>query len=309
MKQIKQKSAYRVKSNYDVKVNFIIKKEAQLLDFLLVNLTGYSRNNIKSLLKNHQVVLNGNPTKQFDYLLVPGDSLDILKNRHFAPSKIELDIIYEDDELICINKPEELLTIASDKEKTRTAYREVNAYLRLKDLRARALIVHRLDKQTSGVLLFAKNHNLQKRLQDNWNDLVLSRKYYAIVMGNMPKKEDHLEMYLKENDYNLMYVTKDTRNGKKSILDYKVVKESEKYSLLDVSIDSGRKNQIRVMLGSIGHYVIGDDKYGEPDNPLKRLGLHAYELSLIHPATKKKLLFKAKTPPSFTALFSKEKVK
>jgi len=302
-----QKSGIKIKSNYDVKQNIIVRKEGELLSYLLENLHGYSRNNIKSLLKNHQIVVNGTPIRQFDYLVMIGDSVDILKNRHFEPTKHPLDIIFEDDEMIVINKDSGLLTIASDKEKSRTAYQEVTSYLRLTNIRARAFIVHRIDKGTSGVLMFAKNPNLQKRLQDNWNDLVLARGYMAIVMGKMQNKSDKLEMYLQENNFNLMYVTKNTREGKKSLLEYTVKKENPKYSLLDVHIDSGRKNQIRVMLGHLGHYVIGDDKYGEPDNPIKRLGLHAYELILIHPVTRKKLIFRAKLPESFNKVFASDK--
>ena len=301
-----QKSGIKIKSNYDVIASLVVKKEEQLLTYLLENLKGFSRNNIKTLLKNNQVVVNGEPIRQFDYLLAIGFTVDILKNRHFEPTKTDLDIIYEDEEIIVINKNAGLLTIASDTERSNTAYQAVNSYLHLKDLRAKAFVCHRLDKGTSGVLLFAKNMKLQKKLQDNWNDLVLHRGYNAICMGHFDKKEDHLEMYLKENSFRLMYVTQDRKTGRKCLLDYVVKKESKNYSLLDVHIDSGRKNQIRVMLGELGHFIIGDDKYGEPDNPLKRLGLHAYELTLIHPYTKKKMIFKAKMPDGFDKLFVKE---
>ena len=298
-----QKSGIRIKSNYDVKTNLVVRKDEQLLLFLLNNLTGYSRNNIKTLLKNHQVIVNGSPITQFDYGVMVGDSIDILKNRHFEPAKNPLDIVFEDDELLVINKREGLLTIASDKEKTRTALQEVTAYLRLSNIRARAFICHRLDRGTSGILMFAKNQALQKKLQDKWNDLVLKRGYFAVVEGIMEKKQDNLEMLLAENNFNLMYVTKNIKDGKKSLLEYRVMKENAKYSYLDVHIDSGRKNQIRVMLGHIGHFVLGDDKYGEPENPLKRLALHSYELVIVHPVTRKKMSFKTKAPSSFDKLF------
>ena len=304
-----QKSGIKIKSNYDVKSNLFVKKDDEILNFLLNNLQGYSRNNIKALLKNHQIIINGTPVKQFDYKILVGDSIDILKNRHFEPAKNPLEIVYEDDEIVVINKREGLLTIASDKEKTKTALQEVTAYLRLKNIKARAYICHRLDKGTSGILMFAKNMKLQKKLQDNWNDLVLARGYFAVVMGKMEKETDNLEMYLAENNFNLMYVTKNTKEGKLSLLKYKVLKTSDKYSYLDVHIDSGRKNQIRVMLGHLGHFVLGDDKYGEPDDPLKRLALHSYELTLIHPDTRKKMSFKTKPPVSFTKLFKEKNEK
>ena len=140
-------------------------------------------------------------------------------------------------------------------------------------------------------------------LQKEWNDIVLERGYYAVVEGTMPKKEDTLVNFLKENSLNLMYVSNDKINGKKCVTKYKVMKSNKLYSLLDVDIETGRKNQIRVQLGHIGHHVIGDDKYGEPSDPLKRLGLHAYKLKFVHPITKKTIEFKTEMPKEFENLF------
>jgi len=147
--------------------------------------------------------------------------------------------------------------------------------------------------------MFAKNPKIKDILQKNWNDIVLERGYYAIVEGKMPKQQDTLINYLAENSLNLMYVTSDKIKGKKCLTQYEVLRSNEKYSLLDVKIDTGRKNQIRVQLGHIGHHVIGDDKYGEPSDPLKRLGLHAYKLKFVHPVTKKIYEFKTDIPKEF----------
>ena len=153
--------------------------------------------------------------------------------------------------------------------------------------------------------MLAKNPKIKDVLQKNWSDIVLERGYFAIVEGKMPKQEDTLVNFLKENSLNLMYVTNDKTNGKKCITSYKVLKSNKDYSLLDVNIDTGRKNQIRVQLGHIGHHVIGDDKYGEPSDPIKRLGLHAYKLKFVHPISKKIFEFKTEMPKEFEGLFKK----
>ena len=205
-------------------------------------------------------------------------------------------------EIIVINKPSGLLSVASDSEKGRTAYRMVTDYVQQKDKHNRIFVVHRLDEDTSGILMFAKNAKIKDILQKNWNDIVLARGYFAVVEGIMEKKEEKLVDYLKENSLNLMYVTNDRTNGKKCITSYKVIKNNKNYSLLDVDIETGRKNQIRVQLGHRGHHVVGDDKYGEPANPLNRLGLHAYRLKFVHPITKKLYEFKTPIPQEFTNL-------
>jgi len=281
----------------DIK-EYTVKKESELLTYLIEELK-YNRSNAKSLLSHHMISIDGAPISQFDFKLTKGDSLIISKKPIKKKTRKNLPIIYEDDELIVINKPAGLLSIASDKEKSSTAYRMVMDYLQEKDRHNRIYVVHRLDKETSGILMFTKNEELKNMLQDKWNDLVISRGYYAVCEGIFNKKEDHIINYLKMNKLNLMYVTQDKKNSQKCITDYKVIKENDKYSLLDVHIFTGRKNQIRVTLGSLGHFVLGDDKYGEPPNPINRLCLHAYELVLRHPKTNKILKFSDVLPKDF----------
>ena len=211
-------------------------------------------------------------------------------------------IIFESEEFIVIDKPSGLLSVPSDTEKGRTAYRMVNDYVQQKDKHNRVFVVHRLDEDTSGVLMFAKNPKIKDILQKEWNNIVLARGYYAVVEGIMDKPQDTYIDYLKENSLNLMYITSDKKTGKKCVTQYKVLKSNKNYSLLDVNIDTGRKNQIRVQLGHRGHHVIGDDKYGEPADPIKRLGLHAYKLKFVHPVTKKIYEFKSNIPAEFTKL-------
>ena len=200
-------------------------------------------------------------------------------------------------------------SIASDNEKSSTAYRMLSDYVQQKDKHNRIFVVHRLDEDTSGVLMVAKNVKIQQALQNNWNDIVKKRGYYAIVEGEMEKKSDTIKSYLKKNSQNLMYSSKKAGDGQLAITHYKVIKSNGTYSLLDVNIDTGRKNQIRVHLGEKGHYIIGDDKYGKPANPIKRLGLHAYELDLIHPLTGKLMKFTSPMPKEFGILMDENNVK
>ena len=297
----------KTKKDYSGLQEYEVSKECELLDFLFETHKDQSNNAVKSLLKNHHVTVDGAPISQFNFKLYPGDKVIISKNPIRKVTRSHLPIIYEDEEIIVINKPSGLLSIASDKEKGSTAYRMLTDYVQQKDKHNRIFVVHRLDEDTSGVLMVAKNPKIQKALQDNWNNLVSKRGYYAIVDGVMKQKSGTIKSYLKKNVQNMMYSSKKVGDGQLATTHYKVIKENDKYSLLDVNIDSGRKNQIRVHLGDLGHNVIGDDKYGNPTNPIKRLGLHAYELTLTHPFTGKKLDFKSPIPKEFLSLFKDDK--
>ena len=271
--------------------------------------------NVKDTLKKHQFQFKKKFGQNFitdDNLLrniaeaadlTKDDVVIVSKQRISRKNRRDLPIIFENDEFIVIDKPSGLLSVPSDNEKGRTAYRMVNDYVQQKDKHNRVFVVHRLDEDTSGVLMFAKNPKIKDILQKEWNEIVLERGYYAVVEGKMEKSEDILIDYLKENSLNLMYVTNDKKTGKKCVTQYKVLKSNKELSLLDVKIDTGRKNQIRVQLGHRGHHVIGDDKYGEPIDPIKRLGLHAYKLRFVHPVTKKIYEFKTQMPPIFDNLF------
>lgn len=304
-KNDRKKEIHSGKVNPNSIKEFKVHEDCLLLDFLILKFPKLSRNAVKSLLSGHYVSVDGAPVSQYNLQLTKEDTVIVSKTRISKKTRSNLPIIYEDNEIVVINKPSGVLSIASDREKGRTAYRMVNDYVQQKDKHNRIYVVHRLDEDTSGVLIFAKNPRIKEALQENWNDIVRKRGYYAIVEGQMEKTEDTYIDYLKENALNLMYVTNDRKNGKKCVTSYKVIKSNKNYSLLDVNIETGRKNQIRVQLGHRNHHVIGDDKYGEPSNPLKRLGLHAYNLTFIHPITKKILEFKTEMPQEFNTLFKK----
>jgi len=281
-------------------MEYKVNKESKLLDYLMNNL-GYKRSNAKNLLSYKQILVNNKLTTKFDYELHVNDTLTILKNSAKTDIKNELDIIYEDDEFVVINKKAGLLSMASDNEKIETAYHKVREYLKNKN--ESIYILHRIDADTSGVLAFCKKEKTRNLLRDKWNDIVLKRGYYALVEGKVLEGK-HIENYLKENRTGLVYsVPNEDKYTKKAITEFEVIKANNKYSLLDVNILTGRKNQIRVTLKDEGHPIVGDEKYGQKDSPIKRLGLHAYELSFINPSNKKAYHFVSDMPNSFNKLF------
>lgn len=216
--------------------------------------------------------------------------------------KEKLDIIYEDKFIIVVNKKSGLLTIQNDKNKEHSLYSEVYTYLKQKHKNNKVFIVHRLDKDTSGLVVFAKSEDVKYKLQDNWDNT--KRYYYAIVNGLVEKDKDIIQSYLKETKTLLVYSSKDSKNGKLAITEYEKLKNNGKYSLLKIDIKTGRKNQIRVHLNDINHSIVGDKKYGIGNNPIKRLCLHAYYLEFIHPITKEILKLESKYPFSFNKLIS-----
>lgn len=279
-------------------------KETTLMEFLLFKLGEKERKTVKSLLSHHQVAVGGVMVSQFDYKIYPEDVVTVSERPIRRKEVKRPTILYEDENIIAIDKPSGLLSVATEREKGKTAYRIVSDYIAAKSPKSRIFVVHRLDEDTSGVLVFAKNIETREALQNAWQEVVTKRFYYAIVEGKMEEPSGTFRDYLAQDNFQLVYVTKNKTKGKLAVTSYKVLDQKGPYSLLDVSIASGRKNQIRVQLGSRGHYVIGDDKYGEPTDPLKRLGLHAYELAFTHPLTGKSYDIKSPLPKDFKALFS-----
>lgn len=275
---------------------FKVSRPGSLFDFLL---TKYNKKKVKNLLKYKCVKVNDQTISQFDYQLNIGDLVFVDSNQDN-----QLEILYEDNQLIVINKPSGLLSIAGGLEKEKTAYHYVSEYLKKKNKKARVFIVHRLDRETSGVLMFAKNEEIKNLLQNNWNKLVYKRGYKAIVEGRLTKKQGTIKSYLQESKTQQVYIA---TKGKLAITHYQVIKETKNNSLLSINLDTGRKNQIRVQLQSIGHSIIGDKKYGATTNPIKRLGLHADIFGFIHPQTKRKMEFEAKLPDEFISLFGSVK--
>ena len=214
--------------------------------------------------------------------------------------KDRLDIIYEDKDILVVNKPSKLLTISTDNEKEKTLFHKVITYVKKKN--QKVFIVHRLDKDTSGIVLFSKNEKLKKMFQDNWDELVKLREYVAVVEGKPPKNKGTVRTWLKETKTLLVYPSSKMGDGKEAITHYRNVLNNNKYSLLDITIDTGRKNQIRVHMSDLGCPIVGDKKYNSTKNPLGRMCLHANKLVVVHPITKKELTFETDIPDNFIEL-------
>ena len=282
----------------------MVKEKGELLAFLLT-VPGYSRNNMKSLLSRKQILVNDVPVSQFDFEVYRGDEIKItpfMNKRVTATKGSRLKVIFENDEIIVINKPSGLLTIASDKEKEHTAYRLVNEHVQSTNKNARIFIVHRLDQDTSGVLMFAKSVEIQNAFQKDWNDIVSKRGYYAIIKGCPVEEKGIIKSYLHKSKTNEMYSGHRSKTGKFAETHYTVIKKGEFYSLVDVNILTGRKNQIRVHFKDLGFPIVGDKKYEGDKSPIERLCLHAYELKVKHPITGKMLNFKSNPPKEFASL-------
>jgi 23S rRNA pseudouridine1911/1915/1917 synthase len=292
------------RSNYKPDTKFIIDNNTYLLEFLLSNIENKSKNNIKSLLSHGNIYVDGNVITKYNYELHKGQEITIKWSLIRDENNNNLDIIYEDNDIIVINKPAGLLSISTDKEKEITAYHIVSDYIKKHNHNGIIFIVHRLDKETSGVLLFAKNEKIKHLLQDNWNDIVIKRGYIAVAEGKVEKDSDTIKSWLKETKTKMMYSSHIKGDGQEAITHYRKIKSNNDYSLLDINIDTGRKNQIRVHMSDIGHSIAGDKKYYAITNPLKRLSLHASVLEFRHPFTNKIMHFEAKTPNEFISLFN-----
>ena len=211
-------------------------------------------------------------------------------------------ILYEDQEILVVDKMSGLLTVSNEKVKEKTAYYLLNDYVRKgnRKSRNRVFIVHRLDRDTSGVIVFAKHEKAKRYLQEEWQGF--TKKYSAVVHGRLPDKEGVISSYLAENRIHRMYSVDDPKKGKLARTGYKVLRESKKYSLLEIDLFTGRKNQIRVHFADKGCPVAGDKIYGEKEKGIKRLALHAASITILHPHTKEKMTFEAKIPAYFNSL-------
>ena len=274
-----------------------------MLPFLFESLKELSRTATKGLLSRGQISVNGRATKQFDTPLNPGDIVSVsYGKRNVEFNNPLLKIIWEDEDLIVVNKREGLLSVSTERIKERTAYRLLNDYVKQIDPKNRIFVLHRLDRDTSGIMMFAKNPETQERLQSNWNEMITRRVYVAVVEGRPEKDTDLLVSNLVENKHMQVYVTSGA--GKEAITRYRLLQSNGAYSLLELELETGRKNQIRAQLQSIGHPIAGDSKYGAETSPAKRLMLHASQLCFIHPTTGEEMRFETRIPKVFLSMAS-----
>lgn len=285
------------------KQEMIVNEKALLLDFLLKNMSEKSRNSVKSLLKHGQIIVNGKAITRFDYSLKSGDKIIVGNHRSIVEKNIpQLRILYEDDDIIVIDKEAGLLTITTGSGIDTTAVSLLKDYVQKQSPYNKIYTVHRLDQLTSGILVFAKNSEAQHRLRDNWRDMVTKRTYVAVVEGKMDEPEGKISSWLTENKKNyMMYSSSVDNGGKLAITKYKVLQTADQFSLLELELETGRKNQIRVHLKDLGHPIVGDRKYGSSTS-IGRIALHARVLEFYHPTSGEIMHFETPVPKLFLRL-------
>lgn len=274
-----------------------------LLDFLYRKLDSLPKGKVKSHLEHKEILVGGKVSTKFNHPLKAGQVVTLRKNAvTFQSKETPLTILYEDADIIVIDKPAGLLSMANDKEKENTAYHMLTDYVRQGNQSNRIFIVHRLDRETSGVLMVAKNEKMKLALQDNWAELVSYRGYLAIVEGQLEVKTGQMKSWLLETKTHLMYSSSTPGDGLEAITNYEVISDNRDYSLVSVWLDTGRKNQIRVHMKDMEHPIAGDKKYGAQTNPARRLLLHAHKLVITHPFTREVMTFESNFEKSILKL-------
>lgn len=278
-------------------------EETTLLQCLEQKLSDHKRSSLKAMMKYGQVAVNGVPTSQFDVTVQPGDEMSVNFTRPFVTfSHPRIRLVYEDDDIIVVHKGSGILSVGTDNRSDGTAYSIVRNYLKNKDPHLKLFIIHRLDRDTSGLMMFAKNIEAKEAMQHNWNNMVLSRTYVAVVEGKVEEESGMVRSYLAETSQYEVYSTQNPEEGQLAITRYKRLDCRHGYSLMELSLDTGRKNQIRVHMKDLGHPIVGDRKYGAKSSPLRRMALHARTLRFVHPVTRKDMLFETPIPSRFLSL-------
>lgn len=270
-----------------------------LLPFLMESLSDRSRTTVKSYLTHGQVSVNGCTTTQYNTPLMPGDTVSISKEHKSEPLRHpKLRIVYEDASLIVVNKSNGLLSMGTDKEQKKTAFYILSEYVKRQDPRNMIFIIHRLDRETSGLMIFAKSQAVQEKIQRGWKELVTDRRYAAVIEGRLSHDEGSIVSHLKE-DRNLKVWAAKEGEGEPAVTHYTLIGSGKEYSLIDLKLETGRKNQIRAHLEWKGAPIAGDKKYGARTNPAGRVCLHAYKLNVVHPVTGESLEFSTRIPALF----------
>jgi 23S rRNA pseudouridine1911/1915/1917 synthase len=278
--------------------------DALLLEFLIQSMSDRKRTTVKDYLKYNQVRVHGKVTNQFNQELHAGDVVEVNTTREFQEFRHHrLSIVYEDNDIIVVNKGYGLLSMGTDSSREKeTAYSILREYVKWQDPRNKIFIVHRLDQHTSGLMMFARNVQAKEAMQHNWNNMVLERKYIAVVCGYVDPAEGTVRSYLAENAQHEVYSTENPEEGQLAVTRYKTIAVGHGHTMLEVQLDTGRKNQIRVHMKDLGTPISGDRKYGAKTSPIHRLALHAQTLRFVHPITRKDMHFSTPIPASFNKL-------
>lgn len=289
----------------DIILIFTVEGEGhKLLEYLYSIMPDRKRTTVKDYLKHNQVMVGQTVTRQWDQELQPGDIVKVNTSREFQVFKNpRLKIVYEDDDIIVVNKGYGLLSMGTDNKSEGTAYWILRDYVKRKDPRNKIFIVHRLDQQTSGLMMFAKNVQAKEAMQHNWNNMVLERRYIAIVEGGqIDPPVGSVESYLAENSVHEVYSTDNPDEGQFAVTRYRTLRSRGQYSMVELQLETGRKNQIRVHMKDLGHPIAGDKRYGAKTSPIHRLCLHAQTLRFVHPITKRDMNFTSELPAGFTKM-------
>ncbi len=282
---------------------FKVNEPIALFDFLSNKFPENSRSSVKSMLQGKRILVNGETISVFNHQLQTGDIVEIAKKQVVKKVNLRgITILYEDKDLVIIDKAAGLLSITGLNKEEITAYRILSQHFKDEDEKAKIFIVHRLDQDTSGVMMFAKSLKAQELMQKHWKKYVSERYYVAVVEGQVENAEGSIISYLTENNYYKMFSNFTDNGGQKAVLDYRRMKVGKHYTMLEITLDTGRKNQIRVQLNAIGHPIAGDKKYGAQSNPIRRIALHARTLNFIHPITQQEMRFEVPAPKSFYSL-------
>lgn len=282
---------------------FEVKADCGLLEFLLANVQE-SRSKIKSTLQGRGVKVDGKFVTQFDFPLKPGMKVAVSRSKRTQhPFKNRyVKIVYEDRWLVVVEKNVGILSMAAGHSSLNVKAVLDEYFLRSRQ-KCRAHVVHRLDRDTSGLMVYAKDMETEQTFEHNWHDIVYDRRYVAVVSGEMENGEGTVASWLKDNKAYVTYSSPVDNGGKYAVTHYRVLDRTVSHSLVEYKLETGRKNQIRVHSADMGHPVCGDVKYGNGDDPLHRLCLHAYVLCFTHPVTGERMEFQTMIPAGFKHLF------
>lgn len=280
-------------------LTFKVVNEALLIEFIMEKMHGISRNRAKALISNRVVIVNNAITTHPLTELKPGDVVQLDRSKHkMSFHSKELDIVFEDPYIIVIDKQPGLLSMSNNTRQI-TAQTVLNRYLEKGGGRNTSHLVHRLDRDTSGLMLYAKDVQTQQSFINGWQELVSDRRYIALVEGELENPQGVVRSWLTEDKRFVTHSSPVDNGGKYAVTHYNVLTSSNGYSLVECVLETGRKNQIRVHMADLGHPVVGDRKYGSGNDPVRRLCLHAFKLCFVHPVTGKRLNFETPVPACF----------
>lgn len=281
---------------------YICDREAPLLEYLLATLPG-SKNKVKDILRGRGIKVNGKVVTQFDYPLTPGTRVSVSQSKKNDTFKNRfVDIVYEDQYLVVIDKKPGILSMAAA-HTTLNVKSVLDDYFRKTRKRCTAHVVHRLDRDTSGLMIYAKSKEVEMELERDWHGRVFDRRYVAVVSGEMEEDQGTIANWLKDNKAYVTYSSPVDNGGKYAVTHFYTLDRTTDHSLVEFQLETGRKNQIRVHTADMGHPICGDVKYGNGDDPLHRLALHAYVLCFYHPVTGRPMEFSTPIPPAFRKIF------